>query len=85
MRKMNSFEKNEIEKEIKMILQYSVSDEYVNHILDDYDSKTGKTFLEAVIQDVVETSAWEGKGYYTDSDIRYAIGRECITRMGINY
>lgn len=44
MRKMNSFEKNEIEKEIKMILQYSVSDEYVNHILDDYDSKTGKTF-----------------------------------------
>ena len=85
MRKMNSFEKNEIEKEIKMILQYSVSDEYVNHILDDYDSKTGKTFLEAVIQDVVETSAWKEKGYYTDSDIRYAIGRECITRMEIDY
>lgn len=85
MRKMNSLEKNTIEREIRKVLQYSVSDEYVNCILDNYDPETGKTFIEAVTEDVMETSAWNDRKYYNESDIRYAIGRVCIARMGMDY
>lgn len=84
MREMNSFEKNKIEKEVRNILENSVSDEYADCILDDYDSKTDKTFLEAVVKDVMETSAWNDIGYYNNSDIRYAIGRVFMARMGID-
>lgn len=36
--------------------------------------------MEDVIQNVMETSAWEDEGYYNDDDIRLAIGRELMAR-----
>ena len=85
MRTMNSFEKNKIEREVKRILQSSVSDAYSDFILEAYDSETAQTFLESVVQDIIETSACNEEGCYNDSSIRYAIGREFMARMGLVY
>lgn len=39
--------------------------------------------MEDVIKNVMETSAWDDEGYYNDDDIRLAIGRELMARLGI--
>lgn len=39
--------------------------------------------MDDIIQNVLETSAWKDEGCYTDDDIRLAIGRELMVRLGI--
>lgn len=39
--------------------------------------------MEDIIQNVLETSAWEDEGYYNEDDIRLAIGRELMARLRI--
>lgn len=90
MRKMNTEEKKIIENEIRMILMHSVSSEYVRYILEDREKDEeynyiGNTFIEDVIEDVMCSSAWDDEGYYNDDDIRLAIGRVFIDRLGIEY
>ena len=84
MRKMNKEEKKIIENEIRMIMQNAASSDYARYILE-HENENDKTFMEDVIEDIVETSAWEDEGYYNEDDIRLAIGRVLITRLGINY
>lgn len=74
----------QIEIEVKRIITKAVSDDYSSYILSQYDEISKKTFMDAVICDVIEASAWEEEGYYNEDDIRLAIGRELINRMKIN-
>ena len=38
--------------------------------------------MEDIINNVLETSAWEDHGYYDDDNIRQAIGIELLKRLG---
>lgn len=90
MRKMTKEDKKIIENEIRMILMHSVSSDYVRYILehqerDEEYELIGNTFMEDVIEDVMYSSAWDDEGYYNEDDIRLAIGRVLIDRLGIDY
>ena len=90
MRKMTKEDKKIIENEIRMILMHSVSSDYVRYILehqerDEEYELIGNTFMEEVIEDVMCSSAWDDEGYYNEDDIRLAIGRVLIDRLGIDY
>ena len=84
MREMTKTERKEIEFEVSEILQSAVSSEYSRYILEQEDNVTGNTFMEEIIKNVIETSAWEDEEYYNSSDIKLAIGRELIARLGIS-
>lgn len=62
----------------------SISDDYVDRILNHYDETSEETFIDAVVRDVLETSAWEDEGHFNDDDVRLAIGREFVARLGID-
>lgn len=83
MREMTKKERKEIEFEVSEILQSAVSSEYSRYILEQEDDVTENTFMEDVIKNVMETSAWEDEGYYNSFDIKLAIGRELLARLGI--
>lgn len=85
MRKMKKEEKNLIELEIRNRIQYAVGSDYARYILEDKGEDGESTFVEDVIDDVLCSSAWEDEGYYSDDDIRLAIGRVLMDRMGIYY
>ena len=71
-----------IESDIRKVLKLSVSEDYVEYLLDNYDEETERTFLETVVDDVMTSSDWETTGEYNMDDIRLAIGREFINRLG---
>lgn len=83
MRKMNKEQREQIELEIAKIMQNAVSSEYSTYILEQEDNATGNTLMEDIVQNVMETSAWEDEGYYNEDDIRLSIGRELMTRLGV--
>ena len=83
MIKITKTERKEIEFEVSEIMRNAVGSEYSRYILEQEDDVTGNTFMEDVIKNVMETSAWEDEGYYNDDDIRLAIGRELMARLGI--
>lgn len=83
MRKMNEKQRAQIELEIAKIMQNAVSSEYSTYILEQEDNTTGNTLMEDIVQNVMETSAWEDEGYYNEDDIRLSIGRELMTRLGV--
>lgn len=85
MRKMNKKDKKIIENEIRMIMKNAVSSEYARYILEHENEETASTFMEDVIEDVMCSSAWDDEGYYNDDDIKLAIGRVLINRLGIDY
>ena len=85
MRIMTAEERKQIEDEITRIMRSATSDDYARYILEDEDEVTKNTLMEDIIQNVLETSAWEDEGYYNEDDIRLAIGRELMTRLGIDY
>lgn len=84
MRKMNKEEREYLRWNIRRILQSSVSDEYVSYILAHESEETDSTLLNDVMEDVMETSAWDDAGYYNDDDIRLSIGRIIMERLGID-
>ena len=83
MRRMNKKQKTQIELEIAKIMQNAVSSEYSTYILEQEDNTTGNTLMEDIVQNVMETSAWEDEGYYNEDDIRLSIGRELMTRLSV--
>ena len=83
MRRMNKEQKTQIELEIAKMMQNAVSDEYSAYILKQKDDTTGNTLMEDIVQNVMETSAWEDEGYYNEDDIRLSIGRELMTRLSV--
>ncbi|MEE0991523.1 MAG: hypothetical protein UH542_00895 [Bacteroidales bacterium] len=83
MRKMNKEQRTQIELEIAKIMQNAVSSEYSTYILEQENDTTGNTLMEDIVQNVMETSAWEDEGYYNEDDIRLSIGRELMTRLSV--
>lgn len=79
MRMMNDVERKQIEWLIAWIMEKAVSNDYAKYILN-HDN-----FIEDVIADVMNTSAWEDDGYYNEDDVRLAIGRVLMDRFGIDY
>lgn len=65
--------------ELREILKSSVGSDYAWYIANDIG------FLNAVRKNVEETSAWKDEGYYTDDDIRLAIGRAIMDKFDIAY
>ena len=83
MRKMSKQERKNIKHEIFLIMSNSTGREYAKYILDQYDDITENTMSDDIVKHVLETSAWEDEGYYNEDDIRLAIGRELMARLGV--
>lgn len=82
---MTKRERKEIEQLIYQIFSTAVTDDYARYMLEDYDECTENTLIEDIIRHVLETSAWEEDGYYNKDDVRLAIGRELMDRLGVDY
>lgn len=65
--------------ELKTILAMSIGKDYARCLV----NKEGFAF--DVKCDVEETSAWIDEGYYTDDDIRLAIGRVLLDYLSVRY
>lgn len=87
MRKLSEETRKELITDIGLLLMHSVSEEYYQTILNSYDGVggSGASILHDIIENVIECSAWKDEGYYTESDIRLAIGRVLMERIGIEY
>ncbi len=85
MRKMKKEEKKLIEIEITQVMRNAVGSDYARYILEDKGEDGESTIMEDVIDDVMCASAWEDEGFYNDDDIRLAIGRVLMDRLGIYY
>lgn len=83
MREMTTEERKQIEYEVTKVMRSATSSEYARYILEHEDEETERTLMEDIIQNVLDTSAWEDEGYYNEDDIRLAIGRELMARLGI--
>jgi len=69
--------------ELKSILVSCVGKDYARALTENEE------FFNLVISDVEETSAWNDSDkrhrYYTDDDIRLAIGRAIMWKFGIDF
>ena len=83
MRKMTNEQRKEIEMMVYKIMMGATSSDYARYILEHENEETENTFIDDVIDDVMCASAWEDEGYYNDDDIRLAIGRIFMERLGI--
>lgn len=84
MRNMSERDRKQLMACIICALKDSVGWEYANRILKHKTENTKHTFMEDVINDVIESSAWDDEGDYSDDDVRLAIGRVFMDRLGIN-
>ena len=84
MQNKNMEIKNELAREIQDMLCKSISDDYTNYILEHKDGWTYISIIDDIIANVLETSAYADEGYYYYDDIKLAIGRVLIQRLGIN-
>ena len=82
-REMNNNERKEIKRLITGIFSAAVTDDYAKYMLKSEDECTENTMMEDIIEHVLTTSAWEDEGYYSEDDIRLAIGRELMARLGV--
>ena len=86
MRRMTKAQRKELEQEITAILCGAVSSDYSRYILRyrDIEDDDGDTIMDDIVDDVLSSSAWDDEGYYNDDDIRLAIGRVIMRRIGID-
>ena len=82
MRNMNEAERKQIEWLVQWTMAKATSEDYARYILTYISDETEKSFMDDVIQDVMETSAWDEDGYYNEDDVRLAIGRVFMERLG---
>ena len=80
---MTSDERRELRYNIRSTLNHAIVSDYLESILNSEDHETGESFVDAVIDDVKTNSAWHDDGYYSSDDIRFAIGRELMARLGV--
>lgn len=74
--------KKEIEKDITQHLINMVGDDYAYSILHQEDSMSEETFLETVTNEVLSCGNMICRNHYIDEDIKAAIGRELVARLG---
>ena len=80
---MNNEQRKEIEMLVYKIMMGATSSEYARHILEKEDGWTEISIMQDIIENVMETSAWNDEGYYSEDDIRLAIGRVLMERLEI--
>ena len=73
--------KEEIENSVMSLMVGLVGQNYAKLILKHYDSITENTLMEDVIEHVLECSC--NNGMYQVDDIKAAIGKEIMARLGI--
>ncbi len=64
---------NDVREFVLSLLKKSISDDYVVYIADN------------ILDDVVEDIKTSADDDYSDEDVRFAIGRVLINRLGIDY
>ena len=82
MREMTDIEKMDMIGTILYHLSLSMDDEAAIKVADS-KMKNGETVMEAVMDDIKTSSDWEDNGHYNDDDVRLAIGRVMMKRLGI--
>lgn len=82
-RVMPKMERKDMVKVVHQIMRSATTSDYASYILEAEDEKTNRTFVDAVIDDIICTSAWKEEGYFSDDDVRLSIGREFMDRLGI--
>lgn len=65
--------------EMKAVLAMSVGRDYAHYLANH------EPFVLDVKTNVEETSAWHDEGFYTDDDIRLAIGRVLMDYLCVDY
>ena len=79
-----NIDKREFRSEVFAILSDCIGRDYTHYLIESKDEH-GVDFLSEILKDVEETSAWQDAGYYTDDDIRLAIGRVLLKALNIIY
>lgn len=69
----------DIHELITRILESAIGYNYAMHIGEDEE------FAKAVLDDIHASSAWETEQCYNDDDVRIAVGRVLLYRLGIWY
>ncbi|MBR1525536.1 MAG: hypothetical protein IJ640_02605 [Prevotella sp.] len=64
---------------LQPIVKDCIGSDYASSLIND------DRFYSDVKHNVEETSAWFDEGFYTDDDIRLAIGRVLLERLSIDY
>ena len=82
MREMTPTEKMDMQATILYHLSLSMDDDAAIKVADS-KMKNGETVMEAVMDDIKTSSAWEDDGHYNDDDVRLAIGRVLMARLNI--
>ena len=82
MKNMTKQQREDIERTVSTIMETAVSEDYAKPLLEQYDETSEETLMDAIVSNVMECSAWDEEGVYSDSDIRFAIGRELCARLG---
>ena len=82
-RLMTPDERREMRYHIRSLMNQAIVSDYLERILNCVDTETNESFADAVINDVKTCSAWKDDGYYSNDDIRFAIGREFMARLGV--
>lgn len=82
MRKMNEVERKQIEWFVWNTMAKATGEEYARYILGYEKKDFDNAFMDDVINDVMETSAWNEEGYFNEDDVRLAIGRVFMERLG---
>lgn len=71
---------------IKRLLNLLIPDEFVDNVLNTVDHETDKSFADAIIENVKDTSSWrEGVKCLPYIELADLIGREIIARMGLEF
>ena len=89
MKEMSKDERRFLKQTIEEILAQAVTKDYAKYILENTDDGEENceyeiTLMEHIVDNVLETSAWENEGNWNDDDVRLAIGRELMDRLGID-
>lgn len=82
MREMTSDEKMDMQATILYHLSLAMDDEAAIKVADS-KMKNGETVMDAVMEDIKTSSAWEDDGHYNDDDVRLAIGRVIMACLDI--
>lgn len=82
-RLMTPDERREIKHHIRSLMNLAIVSEDLEKILNCVDTETGESFADAVINDVKACYVWKNEGYVSNDDIRSAIGRELMARLGV--
>lgn len=78
---MMNLDNHDFRIDVERILLCSVSQDYLGDILDSPISQTGETLYDKIREDVLYASAWIDEGYYSEDDIRLAIGRTILNLL----